>query len=156
MLSISIALVSLALSGEPSAATTTTSNEPKSATASSHAGKNQHTIKVASFLGLKPIRGTFVVEGYVVNVYRCPTCTKKPCAPCLHDYIDVADEQHPPPTEDPEHPHTIMVYTGEFDSTYLETGKRYRVTVRVAPDSKSLEQPYNDTFLVEIKPLPEK
>ncbi|HYV24148.1 MAG TPA: hypothetical protein VE969_02840 [Pyrinomonadaceae bacterium] len=94
------------------------------------------------------IEGQFRIEGYVLDIYKCPPCPPRAmCKPCIPDNVVITDTAEP---KDLSKVNRLRVFTEKPEQ--FEQKKKYSFTVK-------LKQPFpagqaiNTVDLVSFEPL---
>ena len=84
------------------------------------------------------INGTFIVDGFVIDTYKCPPCPPRAmCKPCLGDHIVVTDNID---ERDPALIQRLRIFTDKPEQ--FELKKKYSFTVKVkgqTPKGRAIE-----------------
>ena len=84
------------------------------------------------------INGTFIVDGFVIDTYKCPPCPPNAmCKPCIPDYIMITDNID---EKDPALIQRLRIFTDKPEQ--FELKKKYSFTVKVKgqpPKGRAIE-----------------
>jgi hypothetical protein len=73
------------------------------------------------------VEGSFRIEGYVINIYKCPPCPAgMQCKPCIPDNIDVTDNIK---EQDMSRIRRLRIFTDKTEQ--FELKKKYSLVVKV-------------------------
>lgn len=85
--------------------------------------------------------GPFRIDGYVVQIYKCPPCPEGAmCKPCLGDHLVITDN---PDERDPALIRRLRIFAKRPALEEIETAKKYSFLVKVKGrlhDGKPLEE----------------
>ena len=84
-------------------------------------------LKFADLQKYDPVNETFQIDGYVLDIYKCPPCPPGAmCKPCIPDNITIADSSD---WMDVSKLKRLRIYTDKTDK--FELKEKYRMTVKV-------------------------
>jgi hypothetical protein len=91
--------------------------------------------------------GPFRIEGYVVQLYKCPPCPRGAmCKPCIGDHLVITDDVK---ETDPKLIKRLWVFTDE--PSHFEVGKRYSFQVKIR-GKKQPHKPVQEVDLLAFDP----
>ena len=97
------------------------------------------------------IEGPFRIEGYVIDIYKCPPCPPRAiCKPCIPDNLVITDAADP---KDLSKINRLRIFTDKPDQ--LELKKKYSFAVNLK-NKVPAGHPITDVQLVSFEPLKQK
>ena len=94
------------------------------------------------------IEGPFLIEGYVIDIYKCPPCPPRAiCKPCISDNLVITDAADP---KDLSKINRLRIFTDKAEQ--FELKKKYSFTVS-AKNKVPAGHSITDVHLVSFEPL---
>ncbi len=111
-------------------------------------GKTPRTI--ASFIGKKRIRASYLIEGIVIQLKRCPPCIPHRKCNCVHGHAIVADTKVASEEANIRVIFRSPVLSSPARKPGLLKGKRYRLVVEPFTKIGRLSEPGDDFTLIAV------